>query len=61
VDYVVTGVPRSLASEKRGKNIGKRSVWFNGKSTKAKTEHVKPQYKRYVAKNFLRILLEEPN
>lgn len=43
---------------KRGKNVGKRVIWFNGKNTKAQTEHVKPQYKKYVAKDFSRILNE---
>jgi hypothetical protein len=46
---------------KKGKNIGKRVIWFNGKNTKAQTEHVKPQYKKYVAKDFSRILNEHPD
>jgi hypothetical protein len=45
---------------KSGKNIGKRSIWFNGKNTKANTEHVKPQFKKYLASNFERILKENP-
>lgn len=45
---------------KEGKNVGKRSIWFNGKSTKEKTEHVKPQFKKYVATNFRRILEDDP-
>ena len=44
---------------KKGKNTGKRSIWLNGKNTKANTEHVKPQFKKYVATNFHRILKEE--
>ncbi|MCQ3950558.1 MAG: hypothetical protein DPW14_12175 [Planctomycetes bacterium] len=43
---------------KNGKNVGKRGIWFNGKNTKAQSEHVKPQYARYVAKDFSRILNE---
>lgn len=46
---------------KSGKNIGKRSIWFNGKNTKANTEHVKPQFQKYVATNFDRILNEDPD
>lgn len=46
---------------KNGKNVGKRSIWFNGKNTKAQTEHVKPQYAKYVAKDFNRILNEHPD
>ena len=42
-----------------GNNVGKRSIWFNGKNTKTKTEHVKPQFKKYVATNFRRILDED--
>jgi hypothetical protein len=46
---------------KNGINIGKRSIWFNGKDTKAQTEHVKPQFEKYVVANFNRILNENPN
>ena len=46
---------------KSGKNKGKRSIWFNGKNTKTKTEHVKPQFEKYVVRNFDRILKENPN
>jgi hypothetical protein len=44
-----------------GKNSGKRTVWFNGKNTKANTEHVKPQFQKFVAPNFLRILHDDPD
>ena len=37
---------------KTGKNKGKRSIWFNGKSTKEGTEHAKPQFEKYQASNF---------
>lgn len=46
---------------KEGKNVGKRSIWFNGKNTKAQTEHVKPRFQKYVAKNFHRILNDDPD
>lgn len=46
---------------KTGKNAGKRSIWFNGKNTKNQTEHVKPQFKKYIAKDFGRILNEIPD
>ena len=46
---------------KQGKNTGKRSIWFNGKNTKANTEHIKPQYQKYVATTFRRILDESPD
>jgi hypothetical protein len=45
---------------KTGKNAGKRSIWFNGKNTKQQTEHVKPQFEKYVVNDFSRILNEEP-
>lgn len=44
---------------KRGKNIGKRSIWFNG--WKGDKEHVKPQFQRYVTTNFTRISHEDPD
>lgn len=46
---------------KTGKNIGVRSVWFNGKNTKANTEHVKPQFEKYLATNFDRIINDNPD
>ena len=46
---------------KTGKNAGKRSIWFNGKNTKEKTEHIKPQFQKYVVTNFNRILEENPD
>lgn len=46
---------------KQGKNAGKRSIWFNARSTVAKTEHVKPQFQKYVATSFRRILDESPD
>ena len=46
---------------KQGQNIDKRTLWFNGKNTKAQTEHVKPQYQKYIANDFRRILEEDPD
>lgn len=46
---------------KTGKNAGKRSIWFNGKNTKGKSEHVKPQYEKYLVSNFNRILNDNPD
>lgn len=46
---------------KTGKNIGNRIIWFNGKNTKAQSEHVKPQFEKYVESDFRRILNENPD
>lgn len=52
---------KEAVQNKDGKNKGKRSIWFNGKNTKAKTEHVKPQFEKYVVTDFSRILNENPD
>ena len=45
---------------KTGKNIGKRSIWFNGgkkdKATGETIEYCKPQFLKYVAKDFRRLM-----
>ena len=46
---------------KNGKNAGKRSIWFNGKNTKNQSEHVKPQFEKYLADNFDRICNKDPD
>ena len=46
---------------KNGKNIGKRTIWLNGKNTKLKQEHIKPKFQKYIVNNFDRILNEDPN
>jgi hypothetical protein len=46
---------------KNGKNAGKRSIWFNGKNTKANSEHVKPQFRKYLVNDFTRILKDNPD
>lgn len=44
---------------KNGKNAGLRSIWFNGKRTNKETgkkeEYVKPQFEKFVQKDFSRI------
>jgi hypothetical protein len=52
---------KESVQNKTGKNKGKRSIWFNGRKTKAQTEHVKPQFEKYIATDFNRILIENPD
>jgi hypothetical protein len=44
---------------KSGKNKGKRTIWFNGRKSNKLTggvlEHCKPQFLKYVAKDFSRL------
>ena len=42
----------NAVQNKTGKNKGKRSIWFNGKDTKNKTEHPKPQWDKFLHSNF---------
>jgi hypothetical protein len=55
-EFIATAV-----RNKTGKNIGKRSVWFNGarknKVTGDREEYCKPQWKKYLANDFSRIRL----
>lgn len=48
---------------KNGKNVGLRSVWFNGKRTDRKTgeksEYVKERYLRYVINDFTRLAMQK--
>lgn len=37
---------------KNGKNIGKRSIWFNGKNTKLQSEHAFEKYNKYLDEHF---------
>ena len=39
---------------KTGKNAGKRSIWFNGRSKKTMTEHANPKFDKYFDANFSR-------
>lgn len=47
-------------TNKTGKNIGKKSIWFNGKRKDKVTgeliEQCRPQWERFIAKNFNRIV-----
>lgn len=52
---------REAVQNKNGKNVGKRSIWFNGKSSKKQIEHVKPKFQKYVETNFRRILEDDPD
>lgn len=52
---------KEAVQNKTGKNAGKRSIWFNGKNSRTLTEHVKPQFEKYIATNFNRILYENPD
>lgn len=46
---------------KTGKHAGKRTILFNGKSTKKQTEHCLDRYLGYAAKDFGRIREGEPD
>lgn len=43
---------KEAVQNKTGKNKGKRSIWFNGKSLRAKTEHCHPRFNKYLHTNF---------
>jgi hypothetical protein len=49
----------SAVRNKSGKNVGKRSIWFNGakvnKATGKREEYCKPQWTKYLATDFSRI------
>ena len=48
---------------KSGKNVGKRSIWFNGtktnKATGIREEYAKDRYQKFVCHDFSRLLLPE--
>ena len=50
---------RESVQNKSGKNLGKRSIWFNGakknKNTGETIEYCKKQFERYIAKDFQRL------
>lgn len=52
---------KESVQNKNGKNKDKRSIWFNGKNTKENSEHVKPQFQKYVATDFKRLLNDNPD
>jgi hypothetical protein len=49
----------AAAQNKTGKNIGLRSIWFNGKrkdpATGTPKEHCKPQFRKYLVSDFSRL------
>ena len=51
------------SQNKTGKNKGKRSIWFNGKrkdrSTGKVQERCKPQFEKYVAHDFSRLVIPQ--
>lgn len=51
---------KEAVRNKTGKNIGLRSIWFNGKKKNPTTneveEYCKPQWKKYVVQDFARIV-----
>ncbi|MDR0472490.1 MAG: hypothetical protein LBH43_02295 [Treponema sp.] len=52
---------KEAVQNKSGKNVGKRSIKFNGRNSKTKTEHILPQFLKYKATDFNRILNEDPD
>lgn len=55
---------KEAVRNKTGKNVGKRSVWFNGKRKNRQTgvteEYCKPQWEKYLATDFRRIATDIP-
>lgn len=51
---------KEAVRNKTGKNMGKRSIWFNGtrrnKATGRREEYCKPQFERYIARDFRRLV-----
>ncbi|MBR1662671.1 MAG: hypothetical protein IJ694_10435 [Acidaminococcaceae bacterium] len=49
---------KECVTNKKGKNAGKHSIWFNGNRTEKKTgerhEYCKKQFERYLCKDFAR-------
>jgi len=52
---------KEARQNKSGKNIGKRTIWFSGQNTKLNQEFIKPQFQKYIVKDFSRILNEDPD
>ena len=50
---------KESVQNKTGKNVGKRAIWFNGKRKNKETgeykERCKPQFEKYIAKDFSRL------
>ncbi|MCL1857767.1 MAG: hypothetical protein FWF92_00860 [Oscillospiraceae bacterium] len=49
---------QECVTNKNGKNLGKRSIWFNGNKTNKKTgekeEYIYARFEKYIAKDFTR-------
>ena len=43
---------KEAVQNKTGNNVGKRSIWFNGKNTRIKSEHPYPRFDKYLHDNF---------
>ena len=56
---------READQNKTGKNVGKRSIWFNGnrmdKEARQKQEYCKERFKKYIATDFNRIVINAEN
>ena len=56
-DINIKNVLKNITN-KKGKNAGKHSIWFNGNRTDKKTgerhEYCKKQFERYLCKDFAR-------
>jgi hypothetical protein len=52
---------KESVQNKNGLNKGKRGIWFNGKNTKNNSEHVKPQFQKYVVNDFSRLINDNPD
>lgn len=52
---------QEASRNKNGKHAGKRTLSLNGKNTKQQSEHVKPQFEKYLASDFSRILNTNPD
>lgn len=57
-----TEFDKEAVKNKSGKNIGLRSIWFNGKRKNKTTgiheEYCKPQWEKYLIENFDRIAMD---
>ena len=54
---------QEAVQNKSGKNVGKRSMWFNGRKKNKETgkteEYCKPQFEKYIAHNFDRLKADQ--
>jgi hypothetical protein len=52
---------RESHQNKSGANAGKRTIGLNGKNTRAQKEYCRPQFDKYVATSFRRIIDDDPD